>query len=408
MPRLPTFLVLCAVLSPAAALAACGGDDEPAAPTDAGASTPSAVAIDKSSPAIPAPRGFTKNTVRIDAADAPSVAATTALTMYPSTAEDLKPPAVVLAGADDWRSILMAAPFAAKPLGFPLILTEGRNLPPVSQAALRRLAPEGAPEMNGAQALRISVSNPPEGLRTRSLAQTTPAGLSRAVDRQLTKLRGRPASRVLIVNSEDPASAAPAAQWAALSGDPILFVGAGQLPADTKAALQEHENPRIYVLGRPETVSRFVISQLQELGTVRRIAPSNSNGGAADLAIAFAKYSDGDFGFNFREPGHGLVFASAKDHLSAMAAAALSSGGTYGALLYVDRANHVEPSLRSYLLDIQPGYNDQNPPTLGFYNRGWIIGDESDVSVQTQGRLDQLLEIVRTDSAAADNTGGQQ
>src|SRR5690606_9977382 len=138
------------------------------------------------------------------------------------------------------RSILLASSFAAKPLGFPLLLTDGRKLAPVSQAALTQLKPTGASSMNGATGVRIAVADNPAGLRTRSLAAGTPAGLARQVDRQLTKVRGRASSRVLIVNSEDPQSAGPAAQWAARSGDPILFVGAGTLPADTKAALQAH------------------------------------------------------------------------------------------------------------------------------------------------------------------------
>lgn len=405
MPRLPVFLMLCAALVPATLLTACGGDD-----TENGASTtpttPTAAGIaSAASTTLTAPRAATKNTTRIDAADAASIAATTALTMYPSSASDLRPDAVALAGSDDWRSILLAASFAARPLGWPLLLVDGRDLPPVTSSTLAVLRPKGARAMNGAQAIRVGVAAQPVGLRTRYLTSSTPAGLARAVDRQLTKARdNKPSSRVLIVNSEDPASAAPAAAWAAVSGDPILFAGAGTLPADTKAALLTHENPRIYILGGQDTISRFVSSQLQEYGSVRRIEPGTADGGPADLAIAFAKYSDGDFGFNFRDPGHGLVFASTKDPTAAMAASGLSSAGTYGALLYVDRPDHVEPALRSYLLDIQPGYNDSTPPTAGFYNRGWIIGGPSAIEEATQARLDQLLEIVKTETSTGTTT----
>ena len=171
------------------------------------------------------------------------------------------------------------------------------------------------------------------------------------------------------------------------------------MPADTKAALQSHSNPRIYVFGGPEVVSRFVISQLQEYGTVKRIAPAEATGGASDLSIAFARYSDGNFGWNYQDVGHGYVFASTNDPISAMSAAALSSGGQYGALLFVDRPNHLEQPLKNYLLDVQPGYDDTHPPTQGFYNRGWIIGATTAISAQVQARIDSLLEITRTDSA---------
>ncbi|MBJ7471800.1 MAG: cell wall-binding repeat-containing protein [Solirubrobacteraceae bacterium] len=323
--------------------------------------------------------------------------------MFPSTARDLRPDAVALAGADDWRAILLAAPFAAKPLGFPVLLADGRNLPPVTTSAMRQLQPAGSRRMNSAQVLRIGTAARPEGMRARYVTATTPAGLAKAADRQLTKLRGRASSRILVVNSEDPASAAPAAAWAARSGDPILFTGAGTLPADTKEAIAEHDNPRIYVLGSSDVVSSFVIRSLKDIpGTsVYRIQPPNNDGGPADLAIEFARYSDREFGWNYRDPGHSFVFAPTKDPTSAMAAAALSSGGTYPALLYVDEPDHVSPALRSYLLDIQPGFDDQVSVTQTFQNRGWIVGPTTAIEVSTQARIDNLMEIVRSDNPNA-------
>ncbi|MBO9534917.1 MAG: hypothetical protein J7513_18230 [Solirubrobacteraceae bacterium] len=400
MRRLPLLTLLGAALASAAGLAACGDDDKPVATTTPSVTTPTTDgSASATTTTLEAPRAFTKNTTRIDASDATGVAALTALTMYPSTARDLRPDAVAFAGKNDWRSILLASSFAAKPLGFPLLLMDGRNLPPVSSAALAQLQPAGAPSMNKAQGLRIGVSTRSGDLRTRYLTSATPAGLARAADRQLQRLRGRASDRVIVVNSDDPKSAAPAAFWAARSGDPILFTGSGTVPADTKAALQSHSNPRIYVFGNGDTVSRFVISQLQEYGTVKRVQPEEASGGPSDLSIAFAKYSDQDFGWNYKDPGHGFVFAPTSDPTSAMAAAALSSGGTYPALLFVDRSNHLEQPLKNYLLNVQPGYNDQNPPTLGFYNRGWIVGATTQISTQTQSRIDSLLEIIRTDQA---------
>lgn len=401
MRRLPLLTLLGAALVTAGSLSACGGDDAPPTTSTPSPTTPTTDgSTSATSTTLSAPRAFTKNTTRLDAADPTGVAALTALTMYPSTARDLRPDAVAFAGADDWRSILLASSFAAKPLGFPLLLMDGRNLPPVSAATLAQLQPAGAPSMNKAQGLRIGVSNrPASDLRTRYLTSATPAGLARAADRQLQNLRGRASDRVIVVNSDRPEYAAPAAAWAARSGDPILFTGSGTLPADTKAALQTHSNPRIYVFGGPDTISRFVISQLQEYGVVKRVQPDEATGGPSDLSIAFARYSDRDFGWNYQNPGHGFVFASTKDPISAMAAAALSSGGTYGALLFVDRPDHVEQPLKSYLLDVQPGYNDANPATQGFYNRGWIVGATTQISTQTQARFDSLLEITRTDSA---------
>lgn len=407
MPRALSVLLLVGVLVPSTLLAGCGGDDPAPATSSPSPTTPSADgATTASSTTLASPKLFSKNTIRIDAVDPASVAASTALAMFPSTARDLRPDAIALAGADDWRSILLAAPFAAKPLGFPLLLADGRNLPPVSQAALRQLQPQGSKVMNSAQVIRIGTAARPDGMRYRYVTATTPAGLAKAVDRQLTKTRGKASSRILIVNSEDAASAAPAAAWAARSGDPILFTGAGTLPADTKEAIAEHDNPRIYVLGSSDVVSSFVIRSLKDIpGTsVFRIQPPNDDGGPADLSIEFARYSDRDFGWNYRDPGHSFVFAPTKDPSSAMAAAALSSGGSYPALLYVDEPNHVSAALRSYLLDVQPGYNAQTSETQTYQNRGWLIGPTPAIELSTQARIDSLLDIVRSDDQASVGT----
>lgn len=402
MRRTPLLSLLLAAASLTVGLAACGGDDAKTDTAATSGSTPTAPgAINANGTELDSPVAYTKNTTRLNAADPSAVAALTALTMYPSTAKDLRPDAVAFAGYEDWRSILLASSFAAKPLGFPLLLLAGRDLAPVSQAALAQLQPRGASVMNGAQALRIGVSTRPGDLRSRRVTSASPAGLARAVDRQLMRLRGRPSPRVMIVNSDDPKSAAPAAAWAARSGDPILFTTSGSLPADTKAALQMHDNPRIYVFGNLDTVSRFVVSQLSEYGVVKRVEPKEAEGGPADLSIAFARYSDGDFGWNYTEPGHGFVFAPTADPLSAMAAAGLSSGGTYGALLFVDRPDHVEPPLKSYLLSVQPGYDDRQPATQSYYNRGWIIGGTNAISPQTHARIDSLLETIRKDSVTS-------
>ena len=57
--------------------------------------------------------------------------------------------------------------------------------------------------------------------------------------------------------------------------------------------------------------------------------------------------------------------------------------------------------LQDYLLDIQPGYDED--PVRGVYNHGWIIGDEGAVSVDVQARIDSLLGIQPVGGAAGDD-----
>ena len=57
---------------------------------------------------------------------------------------------------------------------------------------------------------------------------------------------------MLVASSDRPDFAMPAAAWAAKSGDPVLWTGRDELPADTRAAIAAHKKPRIYVLGPPD------------------------------------------------------------------------------------------------------------------------------------------------------------
>ena len=54
--------------------------------------------------------------------------------------------------------------------------------------------------------------------------------------------------------------------------------------------------------------------------------------------------------------------------------------------------------MEDYLLDIRPGY--RTDPVRGFYNRGWVIGDENAISVDVQARIDTLLEIQPVERSA--------
>ena len=184
----------------------------------------------------------------------------------------------------------------------------------------------------------------------------------------------------------------PAAGWAAKSGHPVLWVTRDSIPAPTRAAIAAHKRPRIYVLGPESAVSKKVLGQLGELGEARRVGA----GDPVANAIAFARFSDGSFGWNVVDPGHGLVFASTQRPLDAAAAAPLSAAGSYGPLLLVTAANALPAPVQDYLLDIQPGYDDD--PVRGVYNHGWVIGDESAVTIDVQARIDTLLEIAPVDA----------
>lgn len=369
-------------------LAGCGGGgDDPAQSTP----TPQ-IGSSGDEPEASEQLGFpafaTKNTTRVGGADAVANAAAAARAVYPGGAPNTQPPAVALVDAEDWQAGLAAAVLMSSPLKAPLLLSDGRSLPQASDEALRALAPTGVETLGGMQIVRVGSNTPaPAGLRSTTIEGDEPAALAAAIDRFQTVAAGRPSRAVMVVSMDDPAFAMPAAAYAAKSGTPILFVSRDTIPGATFAALQSHARPRIYLLGPEPVISARVERALRGLGRVTRIAGEDS----VRNAIAFARYSDGSFGWGVVDPGHGLVFANDRRPADAAAAAPLSASGSYGPLLLLDDAATLPLPLGEYLLDIQPGY--ERDPVRGVYNHAWLIGDEAAISLPVQSRIDSLLEI---------------
>ncbi|MCW2968663.1 MAG: hypothetical protein JWM71_2435 [Solirubrobacteraceae bacterium] len=332
----------------------------------------------------------TKNTTRVGGADPVADAAAVAQAVYPSLTPASRPRAVALVDGHDWRTALAASVLMSSPIRAPILLGDGSSLPSATADALKTLAPTGSDPAGGAQVVRIGDVARPKGLKTTDLVGADPFALARAIDAFQAAARGATSADVVVASADDPAYAMPAAAWAAKSGDPILLTHRDALPEPTRAALAAHQQPRIYVLGPSSVISPAVTKQLRTLGTVIRVGGPDPQSNA----VAFARYSDSNFGWGVVDPGHGLVFASPQRPADAAAAAPLSASGTYGPLVLVDDHGGLPKSLADYLLDIEPGYSSD--PTRGVYNHGWIIGDDHAVSIASQAQIDSDLEIVST------------
>jgi len=352
-------------------------------------------------PDAPQQLGFptfaTKNTTRVGGADPVADAAAVARAVFPGGgASGGQPRMVVLADQRVWQAGLAAAVLMSDPLRAPLLLSDGSELPAASAEALTQLAPTGARELGGTQVVRVGDAPAPGGFRSTSLSGRDPSELAAAIDRLQAAAVGRASRAVVVVSDEDPAFAMPAAGWAAKTGNPVLFVHRSTIPGPTFAALQAHHRPRIYLLAPPTVVSRSVERALRSLGPVTRISAPDP----VRSAIAFARLRDGLDGWGVVDPGHGIVFANQGRTLDAAAAAPLSASGTYGPLLLIDDADTLPVPVGSYLLDIQPGYT--RDPTRALYNHGWLIGDESAISLPVQARIDHFLEAapIQSDTSA--------
>jgi hypothetical protein len=344
------------------------------------------------------PTFATKNTTRIGGADPIADAAAAARAVYTATSAVTRPRAVVLADVRDWRVGLAASVLMSSPIRAPLLYADGPDkLPPATQDALAALAPTGSKDAGGAQVVRVGDVPEVPGSKTTDLRGNDPFALARAIDAFQSAARGTTSDRVVVVGADAPEYAMPAAAWAAKAGDPILFVRKDSIPADTRAAIAAHQQPKIYVLGPESTVSAKTLGQLRKLGSVTRIGGAT----AAASSVAFARFVDGAFGWGVVDPGHGFVFANAGRPADAGAAAPLSASGSYGPLLVTEDPAKLPTALQDYLLDVQPGYT--RDPVRGVYNHGWIVGDEHAISVAVQSQIDALLEIVPVNERASES-----
>jgi hypothetical protein len=366
-----------------------------------------AVTIESSSVHAPVQIGYpiiaTKNTTRVDSPDPIADAAAVALAVYPSIGAGTHPAVVTMAPTGDWQAALAASVLMAGPFHAPILLSGPSAIPPVTERTLNTMNPRGSGASRGAQLIRVGPVPRFPGMHTVAIRGHDPYSLAAAIDRFAAAAAGTPSPDVVIASGDDPQYAMPAAGWAAESGNPILYVSKSGVPAATKQALIAHGKPHIYVLGPPSVIPDSVVAQLQKYGSVKRVA---GNDPAAN-AVAFAAYRDppcvnlqpcahvpGSFGWALRSPGHGYTLINASRPLDAAAAAPLSASGSFGPELLITDPGSLPNSVLNFFLNYAtPGYTAEGP-TAAVYNHGWVIGDQSAISLSVQAEMDTLLEAV--------------
>ena len=377
-----------ATLLAAVLLGGCSLGDEETSPPPVG--SPSG--DDGAAQELASPSSATRNTVRVGGADAAADAAGVAGALFPATGSSDRPTAVVLVDGDDWQSAVAASVLAGPPIAAPLLLSEGGELPAVTEDTLDRLAPTGSDLSKDAQVIRIGreVARP-EGFKTAVIPGADPYRRAAAIDRFFSAARGRPSGDVVLYSGERPEWAMPAAGWAARSGDSALPVKARSMPAAVAKAIEAHERPNVYLLGSERVIGKEVADQLRRRKLARSVNRIEGPT-AVENAIAFARYEKGDFGWGIVVPGYNFAVASASRPADAAAAASLATRGVFAPLLLTDRSETLPGPLENYLLSVQPGY--ENDPGEAVYNRAWILGDEEAISVRQQAQIDKITELI--------------
>jgi hypothetical protein len=336
------------------------------------------------------PSFATNNTTRVGGSDPAATAAGVALAVFPSARVAQRPAAVTIVDEGEWQGAVAAAVLMAAPVQAPQLVSSAGDLPDPTSQALEALDPQGDKVTKGAQVFVIGDAAAPEGLRSTQVKASEPAALAAAIAVERDKLFDGPPQHIVLASEDEPGFAMPAAAWAARSGDPILFSGAKKLPAATLQALRRHPKAPVYVLGPSSAISSEVVREVAKVDkTVRRVSGEDP----VENAIALARFSSGDFGWNINDPGHGFVVARSDSPLDAAISAPLSASGTWGPLLLTDDADTLPKALREYMLDVKPGYTTD--PTRAFYNHVWVIGDQEAIDVTQQAEIDQIAELAR-------------
>lgn len=367
---------------------------------------------------IPIAQLLTGTTVRVGAGNLEKTAVAVSRAVYPGPGS---PGAVVLFPDDDWRAGLAAAALTAPPVDAVLLPVSPHGLSDAVSEELERLKPSGIPWDGGIQVLALggvtdSVISQVEdrGYSVRRMTETDPAVLAREVDDYLAAITGHHNDHVLVVPVDAPEFALLAASWAAATGHTVAFSDRSTLPTATREILDLRPTSAfIYVFAPRDIIGSEVLGQLVFFGHVQRIPGDDPYAASA----AFAGYSDRGaefrwwlgltpriFGWGISGPGHGFVFADPDEPMHAVVAAALSRRGAHGPLLWVNGDALSEPTAAFLSRVRPPGAIPQQP----LVNRGWIIGDDSHISLTAQESICRLLNAPgrREEARADEQTAG--
>ncbi|MDQ2622220.1 MAG: hypothetical protein M3Y45_04175 [Actinomycetota bacterium] len=352
----------------------------------------------RSGGALGYPAAATRNTTRISGTDPVDLSIASAFAAYPTSGPGAPPAAVTIADSKDWQAGVAAATLTAKPVGAPILLAPSGNLSESGTEALGQLNPIGSPTTGEHKVFTVGRVAPPGGFTPKRITGSDPATLAVNLAKLKAELNGGPPNAFVVLSDSAPEYAGPAASWLARSGDVVLYTGTEEIPKVTLDFLKQKSNADVpvFVLGPPEVVSAEVVKQLGKASkSVERIEGKDPVSAAVEL-VKF--YSDG-FGWNLNTPGHGYAISRADRPMDAVAASALSTGGTWPAMLLTDSATELPSVVHEYLLDVKPGY--QTDPTVALYNHVWIIGDESLIDVNQQARVDDAAELAIVETSTA-------
>lgn len=261
---------------------------------------------------------------------------------------------------------------------------------------IKRLAPKGIDK--GVQVVVIGdVSDDlrkqveKSGFKVETIAGDNPASIAKAVDTYYADLVGETPLSVVVGTMEKLEFTIPAINWIAHMPEPLLYVTKDKIPEETAEALATRlGKANVYVLGPTSVISEKVAQELAKYGKVTRISGEDM----FENAVAFAQYKDPATGFGWGMTGTGagrnFSFVGQEQIKLALAAAPFSHLGKHAPLLITKKEQLPDP-VKEYLLSVRPLFDKS--PTEGPYNHAWLLGSEETILRDTQGEIDNALEI---------------
>ncbi|SES34502.1 cell wall-binding repeat-containing protein [Salisediminibacterium halotolerans] len=336
----------------------------------------------------------TKNVTRMDTDSPSDMALYISQLVWPATHEDNQPGTVILAPEDEWQKSLAATTLIHHPNDGPVLLMEDGMISAETINEIERLNPKG--NENGTEVMIMGSAEEEtlselDNYATEHFDTESVPEFTAEIDEYFAELSGEAPETVFIASSKEEAQlfSLITGSWIAHMDEPLLYVDDDGVPDATAEALEARDgDASMYVFGTEELISEDTLNELNEYGDVDRIAGETPE----EMSIEFAKYRSDDelVGWGQEEPGHGLNFVSTENPQFAISGSALGHLGKHAPLIWLEDGEISAP-LYEYMAEIRPVFEDD--PMDGPYNHAYLLASQETVPFQTQGIIDEKLEI---------------
>ncbi|EEG77907.1 cell wall-binding repeat-containing protein [Dethiobacter alkaliphilus] len=299
----------------------------------------------------------------------------------------ISPVTVYLASSENFSEAIIGTPLMHHPIDGPLFLTDPNRIDPFVLAAIRRLAPTG---MGEAQVVLIGEFSDLVMRAIQFMGFTVrrilgPDDVFHTAHRILNELCVP--QDVFLISTDPNHGGHITGAYSAHSGVPILLTEGPTLPRHTRMALEQINNPRVYIVGTTNAIPQSVINEVQGLAGFVDVISADD---IFTLAVRFSRYRSpvAEVGWDRNEPdGHAFTFVLPQPWQYLVSSASLAHLGKHTPFLFVNRDSVPEATMQ-YIMQVNPQSGDRPP-----FMHGFIIGNKNVISIPVQNELHLGLSV---------------